>query len=215
MVKYRSQSGISAAETYGTQGSVLDLDEINASQGVSFVDEMGGRVMSERMQQIMLREVTAALVASTDFNVTALGSSTVQSPDCPTRILAASVLIPAANATEIENWSLAVRDQNLSREVQLISWDIGVDDEIRTVWNDDGAGAADFIELRPKSHQLPGLMTRVGDLAVAPQVLWRGTSAAVVATTVVARLVVQLARPTRVDPQPGEPSSYGLPLPGW
>jgi len=212
--KILSQAGISLADTYDVEGSIVGVEELETHE-VNLVEDMGPRVMGERMKQILLRGVTTAIGAATDFNITILGSAAVPSPDCASRILGVTALIPAANVTEIENWSLVVRDQNLQRECSVVSWDIDVDSEVKTIWNDDGAGAANFIELRPLVHQLPGLLTRVGDLSVAPQLVFRGTSAAVVATTVVATIIVQLSRPTRVNPAPGEPSSHGLPLPGW
>lgn len=214
MGKILSQAGISMADTYDIEGSIVGVENLDANN-VSLVEDMGPRVMAERMKTIMVTGTTGALADAIDFNITVLGSTTIPSPDCASRVLSVNVYIPAANATEIENWSLTVRDQNLQREAALITWDIDIDSEVKVVWNNDGAGAANFIQLRPLTHQLPGLLTRAGDLEIAPLLLWRGTTAAVVATTVTATLVIQLARPNRTNPAAGQPSSHGLPIPSW
>jgi len=215
VTKYQSQAGSSMADTYDTVGSKLDLDEINASQGVSIVENLGDRTMAERINTVLLGDSSDPTAASTDFNVNILGSTAVPGFDAVTRVLGCSVFVAAADASKVENWSLYVRDHTIGREMAIMAWDLADDGERRCVWNNDGGGAEDFLNLKPASHMIPTLLTRTGVSRVLPQLMFRGTMAAFGAGTVEAFIVVQLARAITAAPAPGEPSSHGLPLPSW
>ena len=212
MAKFESQSGAAAADTYETVGSSLDLDEVNDGQGVSFVDEMGARVMAERMNSVMARVVSSNRSQDSEISENLLGTGINPTPDAPTRIIGVTVTIPLAAAGRIENIMLAIRDINLSRENIFWSWDLVNDDEVETFYNNETT-ESDVLLLRSTVNLLPVMLTRAGNERVMPQVVVRGFTSSFGAGTVTTTIVAHLMRATTQAPAPGEPRLPGLPIP--
>jgi len=74
---------------------------------------------------------------------------------------------------------------------------------------------ANFTELRPTQRFYPYMLIREGAQQLMPSLMFRGAALAFGAGTNTTTMIVHVARPLPNDPQPGEPSSFGLPIPSW
>jgi hypothetical protein len=210
MPKILAQAGISLADSYDVEGSIVGVEDLNAGD-VSLIHEMGGTIMSERLQSFILRLVPTAPAASSNWTV-----SSGELPDCANRILGAIVVMPSANSTDITNCSISIQNGAIDRQFPFWTWDTGEDAEIRIRFNLDGAGPEDFRQLRPREGiQLPSLATRLGLGEQMPNIRFNGTTSAFGGGTVAIEAYVHICRPNPEVPSPGHPSSHGLPLPGW
>jgi len=206
--KVLGRAGISLADVYDVEGSIAGIDELDV-RSVKGVHELGAQIHSERVVTHLIRMASGALATGNVFNITA-GAF----PQSINRLLDVAFLVAGANTTEIANATVSIRDTDLTREIPIHSWDDAVDPEVPIRWDNDGAGAAQFLLLRPLVPFVPQLITRTGDALLMPELVFRGI-AATVATTVEMFAVIQLIRPDRGAPPAGEPSSHGLPIPSW
>jgi len=209
MVKVLSQSGISLADVYDVEGSIAGTDELLARE-VALVHEMGGQILSERLQAFFLRMSSGAIAQNTNWTVTS-----GQLPDCPNRILGVSVFIPVAQTTDVSNCMLSIQNGEIDREIPFYTWDESDDPEVRVRWDDAGAGAANFMELRSSVVRTPTLATRLGLGEAMPVIRFRGATSGFGAGTLTAIAMIHILRATPEVPTPGHPSSHGLPLPSW
>jgi len=207
MGKILSQSGIALADIYQIEGSIVGVEKLETNE-VPVVHELGGTIVSERLRGIQLLLSTTPL-QSADFSV-----SSGQVADCPNRIIAASVFIPAAMAGDVGTCNLSIEDGGTGRQTVFWSFDSAVDAESAIRWN-DGTGVLDMIELRPGRITLPSLMVRVDVGTNMPVVRLQGTTTAFGAGTVEIQALVHLVRANSGTPQQGQASSHGLPLPSW
>jgi len=209
MGKILSQSGISLADVYDVEGSIVGVDQL-VTEEVQLVHEMGATIMAERLQSFFVRlQVTPSQGAGWTL-------SSGQLPDCANRVLGAGVFIPLANTTDISHASLSIQNPVISREMPFWTWDASIgDDEVDMRWNDDGAGIANVKVLRSQVVTTPTLITRVGVSRNMPVIRFSGETTAFGAGTVTVTAIVHLIRPTPSVVAPGEPSSHGLPIPGW
>jgi len=207
--KILSRAGTSLADTWDVEGSIAGVDEL-VSREVSLVDEMGARVFSERALTFVYVISSTAIAQSTVFDVV----SPTEIPDSPNRLMAVTVLVDAQPRMSFA--SLAVQDAVTGREIPVWVWDSS-NDLVKSVrWSNDGAGVVTAYELTVEDPQrIPYLLTRQGDNRLMPGLIWRGQSSGFGAGTVTARCLVSLCRANRLSPTPGEPSSHGLPIPGW
>jgi len=206
MPKILSQSGTSLADTYDVEGSIAGVDELN-SREVSLVDEMGGRVFSERMLGFNIQIETAPLQSVT-FDASAGGI-----PDSPNRILSLGVTVESTGV--VEDIQISIRNTDTAKEIPIFVWDVAQDVERTIRWVDDGDAAADVFYLVNALPSIPELMTRYGDRGLMGDFVMRGNTLAFGAGTEKIRGLIHLVRANRGNPAPGEPSSHGLPLPGW
>jgi len=209
MGKILSQSGISLADVYDVEGSIVGVETLLADE-VQVVHEMGATIMAERLQSFFLRLLPTAPAQNANFSV-----SSGDLPDCANRILGATMLIPAANAGDVNNASLSIQNGRIDREILFSTWDLATDPEIDVRFNDDGAGVASFTLLRPLVHSMPSLITRLGLGQAMPVIRFSGSTTGFGAGTVPVMAIVHVCRPTPETPMAGQPSSHGLPLPSW
>ena len=204
-----SQSGISLADVYDIEGSIAGVDRL-LTEEVQLVHEMGSTILSERLQSFLLRISSGANQQNTTWSV-----SSGEMPDCVNRILGVSVFIPIANATDISFCSVSIQNGRIDREIPFYTFSLPVDDEVVVLWNDDGAGNASFMQLRSQVTHTPQLITRLGLGEAMPVIRFNGNTTAFGAGTVTAIAIVHVCRPNPETPAAGQPSSHGLPLPGW
>lgn len=212
--RIQSQSGVSLSETYQFDDSSAGPQEVHIDDGVFLVDELGSRTVSERLTVIPLRITSVATAASTNFNTTFNAF-----PDCANRILGVTVL--SNETARVTHAQLSIQEPVGGEEVPFWVWDTAHDVDRAVRWSDSGAAVGDFFVLTPALYQMPSLVARIAAsdvdraTAVMPQIILRGTTEAFGAGTVQVFAMVLVARPDPGTPAPGEPSSYGLPLPGW
>jgi len=205
--KIQAQAGTSLADIYRILGSIVGLEELDVSD-VKGVHELGGTIHSERLQSFLISATPGATAQNLAWNTTVGGI-----PDSVNRLLAISVI--ADTTARITNAQVSLQDPAIAREIPLWSWDAGNDVENTIQWNNDGAGVAAEFLLVGKHHHAIELLTRIGTTLVMPSILFRGLTSGFGAGDVTPTLLFHLARPNSGAPTPGEPSSHGLPIPGW
>lgn len=205
MPKIQAKAGASLADQYDVLGSIAGVDEL-LSKDVSLVHEMGEVLLSERMGTSILQMSTAALVADTNFEIT-----TTTLPDTPTRIMAIECLSLAGDINEIARAAVTLQDPSSGREFVIWSFDETNDTEQSVFWSDNGAARSAVNFMLPSINFAPLLLMRMGVLDDMPTLNFTGRSAAVVGTTVVARVMLYFASPS------GGPAgaTVGLPIPSW
>ena len=204
MVKILSQSGNSLADLYDVEGSVAGIDSLETRE-LPIVHEMGSTVFSERFSGNVRRGVTAALTQNTAFDVilTDFGQSAI-------RIV--GVLVFANSAGRVDNAMVAVRDPGDGREVPIWHYETSVDNDLNIRIDDNGAGAAAAILLRPVTllENMPSMIIGNGQPAPMAEIAFRGLTSGFGAGTVITTVVLytQFA-------EIGGISSRGLPIPSW
>jgi len=209
MGKILSQSGISLADSYDIQGSIVGIENLD-SNNVSLVHEMGGTIFSERLQTNLTRLNPGATAQNTAWNIQ------IPVPNSPSRIMACTVISDVT--TRIDMCSLNISSPVGGREIVLWSWDSNNDGEQQIRFSNDGAAVATDILLLPGYNLMPYLLTRTsGNVETREMGLlnFRGTTNGFGAGTVEPIMILGLARATDRLPVPGQPSSHGLPVPSW
>jgi len=206
--KILSQAGTSLADSYDVEGSIVGVESLDASD-VKLVHEMGGTMVSERMNSLIIQGSSTAVLQTVTWDVS-LG----QPPDVFNRIL--GVFVTADVNARVSFCSLALADVVTGEEIPYWSWDT-LTDSVRNVrWQNQGAAVSNVIQLVPEFPiDVPNLMTRIGASKQMQQTVFRGLSATFGAGNVTVLANILLARPSQPVPSPGEPKSHGLPLPGW
>jgi len=210
MPKILSQAGISLADAYDVEGSIVGVENLD-SQDVSLVHEMGGQIFSERLQTNLTRLNPGDTLQSVTWNTTI-----PILPDSPNRIMAVSVMTNVA--ARVNFCSLAVQAVVGGREIVIWSWDDVRDVENEVRFSDDGAAVGTEFIMLPSFTQLPYLVTRTSgndETNLMGALIFRGLTLAFGAGTVEPRMIIALARANQRVPDPGQPSSHGLPVPSW
>lgn len=209
MPKIQSQSGVSLADTYQVEGSIVGVENLEAKD-VHLFDEMGGRVFSERLQTNLSRLNPGALAQNITWAIP------FPLPDAPNRVLGCAMVIDTT--ARITHASLGIATLAGGREMPIWSWDIANDVEQAITISIDGAAVGVEILLLPGFSNIPNMITRCSGNAetdLMGQLIFRGLTAGFGAGTVLPLMFVQLGRATRRLPDPGSPSSHGLPIPSW
>lgn len=208
-MKVLAQTGVSLADVYDIQGSIVGTDELLGGE-VHLSHEMGGTIFSERIQTFIVAISSGAILQSASFDAT-FGAI----PDCPNRVLAVTVIVDTAS--RLNNCTLSVFIDDASGEYPIFNWAIAHDQQKNCRIDLGAAAPADLTMLVPIAgvNLLPALLTRVGIADQMPTLRFRGTTDAFGAGDVTATCLVTLARATPGSPAPGEPSSHGLPIPSW
>lgn len=205
--KILSQAGISLADVYDIEGSIAGLEELDV-RDIKGVHELGGQIHSERLTSFLVLSTSGPVAQSTVWGVIAGGF-----PDSTNRLLGLSVMTDAS--ARLVHASVAIQEQGNSREMPIWVWDLA-DDRVQGLeWSQDGAAVASVEHLSVLVTHVPQLLTRLGPTLEMPQLIFRGITAAFGAGTVTTQVIYHLARPSSGNPAPGEPSSHGLPIPGW
>jgi len=203
-----SQAGVSLADVYDVEGSIAGIDRLDINE-IKGVHELGAQIHSERLKAFIVQSSSGAVAQSTTWGLTIGGF-----PDSINRLLAVTVI--ANNAARVDHCSIAIQEQGNSREIPVWAWDTADDAEKQVEWSIDGAAAATQFYLAVIGiPQVPELLTRLGDDGQMPQLIFRGETGAFGAGNVTTRALFHVARPNTGNPPPGEPSSHGLPIPGW
>jgi len=207
--KILSQAGISLADIYDVEGSVVGLEELDVSD-IKGVQDLGPVIHSERLNTFHLIADSGAILQNATWNVE-LGAF----PDSVNRIL--SIFVLANIAARTSYCSVAIHDPNTVVDHPIWVWDTTDDVESQIRW-ELGAGPQTFFALRP-SHDVaggaPNLLVRTGARWQMPSLFFRGVASGFGAGTVQVRALIQVARPDHGAPPPGAPSSHGLPIPSW
>lgn len=207
--KILSQAGQSLADVYDIEGSVVGLERLDVSE-IQGVHDIGPQIHSERLNAFHRRITSSAELQNQSIN-----SSLSGIPDCVNRILSVSMIADAAS--RISFASIAIADPSSAVEHIIWAWDDVNDVEGPVRW-DDGTGATVVSLLRAThgpSGANPNLLLRTGASWRMPILILRALTSAFGAGTVTLTAGIQLARPDRSQPTAGEPSSHGLPIPGW
>lgn len=207
--KILGQAGTALADIYDVDGSVVHVDEIDASQ-VQGVHELGSTINSERMGSSIIRLATGDILQTIDFNVL------LPATDLPgiTRILGVMVM---ADADRVLNVQLSVGGAGALGEVVLFAWDATTDAApISQRINVLGTVAGMFV-FRPISPtgNVPGMMFGPGQRAQVPILALRGTSTTFGAGNVDVTALIQVANADVTGTGTGAPSNIGLPLASW
>lgn len=201
--KILAQAGISLADIYDVQGSIVGVEQLQ-SQEVSLVHEMGATIFSERLTGTVGRITSGNLLQTVTFGFT------LTPPDGIYRILGVSVFTDVA--ARMANVSLLLRASQSEREMPLFVWDSGNDLESLMVIDDDGT-VATHIALIQTSPQpgIPSLGIGTGQRAtVGDLIRLRGITATFGAGNVVVTAIVYFAFPRTTSI-----SSFGVPIPAW
>jgi len=206
MPRILSQAGSSMAQGYDVDGGIVGVDELD-SAAVHLAEDFGARVFSERLQSFLIRMTSGAINQSIDFDILAAGI-----PDSVNRIL--GIFVFETN-TRIDNVQVGWNEQEDDQDMPLFVWNTATDSTRSVRYEDLGTVAAVDLMVPAYPMLTPTIITRTGANRVIPQLVMRGSSTAFGAGTVVCNALVHLCRANPGSPAPGEPSSHGLPLPGW
>jgi len=208
MVKVLSQAGTSLADVYDVEGSIVGVEQLDATE-VKAVHDMGGQIHSERTLGVLLRSATGDLDQTETFGAI-LGTF----PDCIARVFGVTVL--ADTAGRMGHVSIAIRDRSNDREFPIWTWDSLNDTENIITWSNDGAAVGEFVQLVSLQRSLPSMIMRMGTGRQLAEFVFRGESLTFGAGTVEAFALIHLGRPVLNEvATPGEPKSHGLPIPSW
>ncbi len=205
MPKILSQAGISLADAYDVEGSIAGVDQL-ISQDVSLVHEMGAQMFSERCLAFYERITTGAIAQNIAFDVEA----TIAFPDSPNRILKV-LLVSDTNRITLAQ----VSQRTVVGEMPLIIWDAADDVVSQMRYRIGAAATATVFYLRPGLDLTPTMLMRTGDEGIMPTLFLRGLTSGFGAGVVTLDAFIHVARANPTSPQPGHPSSHGLPRPSW
>jgi len=211
MPKILSQAGISMAPGYSIEGGIIGVEELD-THDVILAENFGDRVFSERLRSLTAELTATDVLQSAAFSATLPGTG-LGFPDGPSRILGVTVLHDG-DAADVLRVQVSMADQSTGLEFPVYAWDDTVGAEITGLW-DIGSGAINVFFLPALVDNTPNLMTRTGNAALMPNLIMRGSTTAFGAGNVTIVGLVHVALANAPTPVPGDPSSHGLPLPGW
>jgi len=206
--KILSQAGVSLADVYDIEGSVVGLEELDV-ENIKGVHELGAQIHSERLLVFGLDANSGLVAQSTNWSISLGGF-----PDSINRIL--SICFIADTAARVDFCNLNILDGGSLQGHPIAAWDSNVDVEQQVRWlNPTIATETLLMPTRQIAGGLPTILARTGASEVMPTLEFRGRTLGFGAGTVRTRALIQVARPDRGNPAPGEPSSHGLPIPSW
>jgi len=190
---------------YDVEGSIAGIEQIQTEE-LPIVHEMGGTLFSERYSTFIRRFVSPAVAQNTSWDVTLSDL-----PENYYRVIGVSVFTDGV-AGEVAFCSLAMARVDGPREIPIWIFDATNDTELRVRFSSDGAAAAQTNFLRPVTllETLPHLSASAGQPQSVPNIVFRGTSAAFGAGTVVATALIHVAFVAVAGV-----SSRGVPMPSW
>lgn len=203
MTKILSQAGISLADVYDIEGSIVGVDQLQ-SQDVSLIHEMGATILSERLSVAVRRFSTGAILQDADWGIT--------SSDFPAnvvRILGVQVFSDVAS--RVLRAGCLLRNPRNGREFPIWVWD--QTNSIDLPFDDNGAGASlhQLLTPEPGMNYLPTLLLTPQQPQTLELVLFRGRTTSFGAGNVTVTMIVYVAH-TELG---GPISNYGLPVPSW
>lgn len=208
MPKVQAQAGASLADSYDVVGSIIGVEQLT-TQDVSLTHEMGGTMFSERLISFQVNLTSGDIAASTAFNATGVQPL----PDVPVRILGITCIVDTAS--RLANLMVGIRDPVAGGDLPFFIWDNTLGTQTAFRFSDSGASVGATTQLSGAELQTPNLVTRFGLSRTMPELVMRGITTGFGAGTLETQAFIHIAHPSREVPAPGEPSSHGLPLPGW
>jgi len=205
MTKILAQAGVSLADIYDIEGSIVGVEQLMARE-VSTVHEMGGTIFSERLSGEIRRLDSTGLDQDQTWDVE---DTTI--PVGVSRVLGASVV--SLNAARLVNCTLSIREPNVGREIPIFVWDTN-EGFVSARFQDNGGTVANhhFLENAINIATLPNMVIGTGQPMAVPNLIFRGLTSSFGAGTVQTIALVYLGF-TEVT---GEGiSSIGLAIPGW
>lgn len=206
-------AGKSLADIYDVEGSVVHVDELEASVVTTF-HELGATIASERMGSSIIGLTATGLGQNADILAFPGGGTATDTPfPGITRVLSVFVY---ASAQRINDVSVNTYDPDSGREMPLFMWEAATDD-IFTARILAPGGAGGYKVLRPKAFypHLPGFMFGPGQRAQVPTLAMRGTTSGFGAGTVDLYAIAQVVTADVTGTGTGAPSNVGLPIPSW
>jgi len=209
MPKILSQAGTSLADSYNIEGSIAGVEELD-SRSVGLVDEMGGRVQSERLNAFILNVASDANNQNASF-----ATEAAVLPDCVNRVL--GIIAFVSTTARLAHCTVNLRMAGTGGEFPIWSWDDALDDEYSLRLSEAGAAVGTVIALRPSVALQPfqQLAMRSGDEMLMPSFFLRGTTNGFGAGTLNINALIMIARPQPATVTAGTASSHGLPVPSW
>jgi len=216
LAKILSQAGISLADTYEVEGSIVGIDTLE-SRELPIVHEMGATIFSERLTTHIIRISSGVIAQNDDFDI-----ASAPFADCANRVLGVEFIADVAG--RIDNVALMLLDPNTlnNPEYPIATWNSAAattagaaSNEATIRFNNAGAGPAAMSYLRPNLERNQMLIARMGVAVGMPTLILRGTAAAFGAGNVELVAFVYIARPNPLNITPASPSSHGLPVPSW
>ena len=202
MVKILAQAGMSLADVYNVQGSIVGIDQLEARE-VTLVHEMGATILSERVSGFIRR------IESTVSQSSNIGVILTDLPAGPYKIAGVTVL--ATSAARVVNVMVALRDGEAGREMPFFVWDTAVDGSKVIRIEPAGAGAINTVALTPSGPPFGSVVAvGTGQPQRVNQIALRGVSTAFGAGTVTVTALVYV-----IFSHVGGLNSRGLPFPGW
>jgi len=207
MVKILAQAGISLADTYDIEGSIVGVERLEPGE-VQVVHEMGAVIASERMIGNILRVTTGDLLQSISWNLLIPSL-----PDTALRTLGVSVV--AITGSRVDNCQVSIRDDTLITagvEIPIFAWAATPDDEVPFRWVNNGAGVAEARLLRQFSPVpgVPSMGFGTDQRESTPAIVFRGATTAFGAGNV--EIVAQIYASWIGS---AGRSSFGVPIPSW
>lgn len=203
MVKILSQTGISLADIYDIEGSIVGVEQLEAGE-VHTVHEMGATVFSERFGQALIRATSGALAQNTTWDV-------ILTPDVSSFWRVQQVMVLSDQPTRITNCVVSIRDPGAGREMPVWIWDSNfADPSIGVRLQEDGGAVGATNAFLNGQTYLPAMGTNPDQPQSIPEIAFRGLTNGFGAGTATQIVVIVLA-----FAEVQGISSRGLPIPSW
>jgi len=201
MPKILSQSGISLADAYDVEGSIVGVDQLDSSQ-VSLVHEMGQTIFSERFSGVILREASSATLQDVNIDLPVTGL-----PMTPSRIIA--IRVSVGTTARMLRAAVMARDPTSGREMPLWVWDGTNETTIRIA---DEGPIVDMIVLNPDPifTLMPNMLTGVTQPRRVDEIILRARTSSFGAGDVNMSVAVFI-----LFSELEGISSFGVPIPSW
>ncbi len=207
MVKVLAQTGMSLADVYDVQGSILGVEDLQVSE-VQAVHEMGSTIFAERSGAQLLRIATGDILQSVTWDLLVPGLTST-----PMRLLGLTVI--STDSTRVRRAQVSISNNAIitaGREMPVFVFDDATDvgKSVRIVENGDAAASMSVLS-GSYFQGTPSML--FGDQArrITPAIKFRGSATAFGAGTVECVLLAYVAWAEAA----GGLSSKGLPLPSW
>ena len=202
--KILSQSGISLADNYNVQGSIVEVDELDSHE-VKTVHEMGNTMFSERFSCQTFVVDTGALLQNITFGI----GPTADLPDGPSRILA--IIVTTSVTARILHATVSMSSIVGTIEEQPIwSWVAGGGETVGRFVAGGVSNNIIMLDSNPSFERVPLIRAGSDQPRSVPGLVLRGITSGFGAGTVTIELRVLVA-----FADVGGISSYGLPFPSW
>ena len=199
--KILSQTGVSLADIYDVEGSIVGVDELD-SEAVKTTHEMGATIQSERVIGQILELSSTAVAQSIEWDINFSFAENVR---------IGAVVVVSTAGSRVEECSLAVTSPPAADNSEVPFWIFDSNDNnrlVRILVSGSVLARAALIPLAA-AVQLPQLLIGQDSRRPTSTLTFRGTSTAFGAGTVTVQAMIyaMFAQAGTGD------SSYGLPVP--